>query len=91
MLILMELLTITVYTNKTDHHNITDILLKVPFNTKEKKPNKQTNKQTNIQTNKQINLSLDVTIIKMTNMRFILLLQNNLTSEFSADVAAEMT
>jgi hypothetical protein len=46
---------------------------------------------TNKQTNKQINLSLDVTIIKMTNMRFILLLQNNLTSEFSAYVAAEMT
>jgi hypothetical protein len=37
-------------TNKTDHHNITETLLKVALNTI-KQTNKQSNKQTNNQTN----------------------------------------
>jgi hypothetical protein len=38
------------FTNKTDRHDITEILLKVALNTI-----KQTNKQTNKQTDKQAN------------------------------------
>jgi hypothetical protein len=33
-------------TNKTDHHDITEILLKVALNTTKKETNKQTSKQT---------------------------------------------